>query len=50
MAALNLAHELVRRDRAPRSSAANPLVEERLRALQERVEAVLAEDDRQLKI
>jgi cell division protein ZapA (FtsZ GTPase activity inhibitor) len=50
MAALNMAHELVKRDSAPRSGASDPLIDGRLRALQERIEAVLDEDDRQLKI
>jgi cell division protein ZapA len=49
MAALNMAHELVRRDQAPPSTV-DPLIEERLRGLQERIDAVLAEEDRQLKI
>lgn len=49
MAALNLAHELVQKGGEARS-ALSPEATERLRALQERIDAVLDEEDRQFRL
>jgi cell division protein ZapA len=49
MAALNMAHEVVRREHAPRTTMSSA-AQERLRALQERIDAVLVEENQQFKI
>lgn len=50
MAALNIAHELVKREHTPRN-AVDPALADRLLALQDRIDGVLeGDDERQLKI
>jgi cell division protein ZapA len=48
MTALNMAHELVKCGSTKR--LADPALQERLLALQERIDNVLAQEDRQLKL
>jgi cell division protein ZapA len=50
MAALNMAHELLAGGMAATDPAAQGVVQARLKAMQEKIDAVLAQDERGLKV